>query len=263
MAIHLAAENQKPIGGMTISLCKIASIEENTFLWTDPLKAAGISMDTLLSALNESSAKTLLKYIEERNVPTMTVTTVGGSARFEKLGQGLYLIFCQEGQSHYFIPHFITLPFAQDGTLRYHAITAPKLRENTGLDKSIYVLKKWEDQSNAKGTRPPSIEIMLKRNGATIENATLSPKNGWAHTFKNLPADGKYTVEERTVKNYTAHYSGDAENGLIITNVLNVDKLPQTGQLWWPFFLLLTASLAFIALGIMELHGKKNEKKSK
>lgn len=263
ISISLYEEDQKPISGMTVSLCKIASIEDNAFIWEGAFKDAGISMDALLSALNAQSAKTLLDYIDERAVPIMTVTASNGGARFEKLGLGLYLIFCKEGQSHYFIPHFLTLPYAQGNALSYHATTIPKLRENTGLDKSIYAIKKWEDQGNAKGARPSSIEIMLKRNGATIQKATLSAKNGWAFTFKGLPEDGKYTIEEKTVKNYTPHYSGDAENGFIITNTLRTEKLPQTGQLWWPFILLLTASLCFIFLGIMELHGKKNEKKSK
>lgn len=39
------------------------------------------------------------------------------------------------------------------------------------------------------------------------------------------------------------------------------DKLPQTGQLWWPILMLAIAGVAFVALGIMELRNRKNEKR--
>ena len=38
------------------------------------------------------------------------------------------------------------------------------------------------------------------------------------------------------------------------------DKLPQTGQLWWPILMLSIAGGCLVILGIMELRNKRNEK---
>ena len=66
---------------------------------------------------------------------------------------------------------------------------------------------------------------------------------------------------EKTVANYKANYSGDMANGFIITNTYNGEKLPQTGQYWWPIILIAIAGAGFIALGVYEVGVKKNAKK--
>ena len=65
------------------------------------------------------------------------------------------------------------------------------------------------------------------------------------------------------MEDYTVQYSGDMENGFIITNSYNGEKLPQTGQYWWPIILISIAGVGFITLGIIELELSKNGKKDK
>ncbi len=70
-------------------------------------------------------------------------------------------------------------------------------------------------------------------------------------------------MEESAVTDYAVNYSGDSENGFIITNTYNGEKLPQTGQLWWPIAIITVAGVAFVALGVIEMKGKKDGKQKK
>ncbi len=81
--------------------------------------------------------------------------------------------------------------------------------------------KTWNDDENAYGTRPESIEITLLAGGVEVETKTVTAADGWAWNFGNLPKnkDGEpieYTVLESAVPGYTATYDGlNVANDLI------------------------------------------------
>ena len=79
----------------------------------------------------------------------------------------------------------------------------------------IPVQKLWDDGNNQDGIRPESVTVMLLSNGSdTGLRLTLSAKNGWANTFRDLPKyeNGKaitYTIRELEIPaGYTASYAG-------------------------------------------------------
>ncbi|MDO4169671.1 MAG: Cna B-type domain-containing protein [Lachnospiraceae bacterium] len=89
---------------------------------------------------------------------------------------------------------------------------------------NIPVTKVWNDQNDKNHARPSSVKVKLladkKSTGLTL---TLSKKNKWKSTFKNLPANSKgkaitYTVAEENVKGYTASITGNAKSGYTIKN---------------------------------------------
>lgn len=89
---------------------------------------------------------------------------------------------------------------------------------------NIPVTKVWNDQNDKNHARPSNIKVKLladkKSTGLTL---TLSQKNKWKSTFKNLPANSKgkaitYTVKEENVKGYTALITGNAKAGYKIKN---------------------------------------------
>ena len=90
---------------------------------------------------------------------------------------------------------------------------------------SIDVSKEWNDGNNQDEIRPASVEVVLVADGTdTDKTLTLNSDNDWTGSFDNLPEkkDGvviDYSVQEVNVRSgYTPSYSGDVENGFVITN---------------------------------------------
>ena len=91
---------------------------------------------------------------------------------------------------------------------------------------NVTVEKRWDDFHDALETRPNGVTVTLLANGtATGFTHTLTADENWTYTFRNLPVSNasgivNYTVRENVVNHYTADYSGDMDEGLIITNTL-------------------------------------------
>lgn len=96
----------------------------------------------------------------------------------------------------------------------------------------IPVRKVWDDNDNARNTRPASVKVQLFANGiARGEVLTLNAENGWRGSWTGLPGteNGKaiqYTVEEIGVpEGYSASVSGNAASGFTVTNSLERGKI--------------------------------------
>ncbi len=78
----------------------------------------------------------------------------------------------------------------------------------------ITVTKTWEDDDDKDQIRPESITVRLLADGEEVDNATLTEKDGWKHTFKDLPKNGEggaeieYTVKEDAVEGYETVIDG-------------------------------------------------------
>lgn len=111
--------------------------------------------------------------------------------------------------------------------------------------EDLQVIKAWSDN---RLNRPDSITVTLFSGETAVETVTLSAKNKWSHTWKNLPTNGNWSVVETSVPmGYRAMYSRHG-NTIVITNV---SSLLQTGQLNWPIYLLLIAAAVLMTAGIV------------
>ena len=130
--------------------------------------------------------------------------------------------------------------------------TVTVTNKKTGvMYEDLQVIKAWSDKII---NRPASVTVTLFSGETAVETATLSARNKWSHTWKNLPSNGNWTVVETDVPNgYTAMYSRHG-NTIVITNV---SSLLQTGQLNWPIFVLLGAAVVFLAAGVFMKHKKR------
>ena len=251
LTVRLADGEKNPLSGIVVELCRVTDQDRAL---TEAFSDAGIS----LSALAEPSsvhAEQLTLYHRQKGIDVLTAAAENGSAVFTGLEQGLWLVSCREGQSHSFCPFLVQI---SEGP----AAVSPKTETIRPGERTLYLVKKWEDGQNAGGTRPDSITVTLKKDGEPFQQVTLTQETGWSHTFSGLPESGVYTVEESPVEHYTAAYSGDAENGLIITNTYQ-PALPQTGLLRWPILILTVAGLCLIILGILQFTGKKTNEKNR
>ncbi len=233
-----------PHEGLRAELCQVT---DGSGALTPAFEGAGISVGAL-SSLSSDHAAQLDLYRKEKGLPVRTAAAEQGAAVFSELSAGIWLVSCAEEQDHFFNP-FLLLMAGEDLT------SAPKTQETRPQELSIHLIKRWEDGQNAAGKRPASVTVTLLKDGAAYGTATLTAESGWSHTFTALPADGTYTVEEAAVEGYTATYSGDSKNGLIITNTYQ-PSLPQTGLLRWPVITLAVAGICMIILGVLQLTGK-------
>ncbi len=73
--------------------------------------------------------------------------------------------------------------------------------------------KTWNDADNQDGKRPASITVNLLANGTVKDSKTVTQKDNWTYTWKDLPkyengSEIKYTVTENKVEGYQATSDG-------------------------------------------------------
>ncbi len=257
MTVRLENEEKQGLDGIEVQICRVADAQLQP---TPDFEDAGVSFSVFFTAPDDQNAKKLVDYIQKHTIATQRQVTQNGTAVFNELSAGIWVVYSADVR-YTFNPYIVILPFSAGDEMIYHVTSTPKAEEKLPDHKSIYVVKKWEDEADAAKKRPDSITIRLLKDEAVIQIATLSEANGWNHTFQNLPDSGVYRVEEQAVALYKSQYGGDAENGFVITNVYQGEKLPQTGQYWWPIAILAVAGVSMVLLGVLELRGKKHEKK--
>lgn len=118
----------------------------------------------------------------------------------------------------------------------------------------LTVKKVWQDGNS--NSRPDSAKVKLLRKGKTIDTVSLSEKNNWRYTWRDLEYRSGWEVEEVNVpKGYKVSYDSK-ERSFIITNTA---VLAPTGQLNWPIPVLMIAGMILIATGASLLRkGRKN-----
>ena len=261
ISVTLEDKNKNKINDVTVYLCQVAELNNNGYYPTTAFESSGISISGLINSPDESSAKSVTDYIKSNQIEVLSSASKNGKATFSDLALGIWVVFCDEDSKYTFNPYIVFLPYESGGKLYYEVSSVPKTQDSKPDEISIYVVKKWDDKNNAAKKRPDSVNIELLNGSEVVLAAKLSESNGWSHTFTGVSKDGNYSVREKAVANYKANYSGDMTNGFVVTNTYNGEKLPQTGQYWWPIILIAIAGAGFIALGVYEVGVKKNAKK--
>ena len=98
-----------------------------------------------------------------------------------------------------------------------------------GQTIDLNVVKKWNDNSNARNKRPESIKLVVK-NGNDIVNEKVITGTGseWTYTFKKLPKynnDGEvinYTVDEQEINEGDLLFYSKEVNNNVITNTMRL-----------------------------------------
>lgn len=252
---------KKRIDGQCVNLCCVAELTSMGYYPTKAFEHSGISISAIINNPNEMAAKTIADYIKNYNVDTFSAVSEKGIAEFSDLSLGIYLVMTDDSGDYTFNPYIVFIPYESEGTLHYEVSSSPKIEDNSLNETNIYVVKKWDDGNNASNKRPDSVTVELLNGEDVIEEVKLSESNAWAYTFYGLSKDGNYSVREQNVDGYKATYSGDAVNGFIVINTYAGEKLPQTGQLWWPVSILSVAGIGLVILGAIEVGAKKNDKK--
>lgn len=261
ITVKLEDKNQNKIDGTTVSICQIAHLNAVGYYPTAAFETSGISIAGIVNNPNELTANAIVGYIKENNVEVSSQVSQKGEVSFSDLDLGIWLVCCDENSKYIFNPYIVFLPCESGGKAYYEVTSTPKVEDNKPDEMNVYVFKKWDDKDNAAKKRPESITVELLNGNTVMASAELNETNGWSYMFLGVKKDGAYSVREKSVVDYKASYSGDAINGFVITNTYAGEKLPDTGQHWWPLVIIAIAGTCFVLLGIYEMGVKKNGKK--
>lgn len=249
-----------------------------------------------------NAAKSLENYAVVDGIPPLASgeTDTDGLMKFENLVPGLYLLSGTDlviGTTTY-VPSTLLLEIDSSGQ-SVDLDAYPKIIYR--IDSSevvIYTVKKiWrtEDGQPVDTTAPIIAEIYC--NNELYETITLSDENDWTYTWEGESTDEWRVKEVNIPDNCTVVYDSNETQFAIVNTVSppivtttttittsnktetttttkvtvtttkkpNDEKIPQTGQLWWPVPLLGLLGIICIAVGFricsLENNESNNEKK--
>ena len=204
-----------------------------------------------------------------------------------------------EFQSVEVTPALLTLPQwsneSGDWLLDATAMAKPKVtpKSETPKKTSVTAQKVWANDDTATADRPVSVIVeLLDAEGKTVDRKTLSASTGWKATWTGLD-EGKWSVKESIVPTgYAVSYVEETTaEGKTITvkntkngggvlgasrektdtttkgsarqgdtgSVAGAERLPQTGQLWWPVWVLAGLAAVLVIIGlILRMSGRKD-----
>lgn len=279
-----------PAEGMELSLYRVADYEDS-FTLTGKFQNYQVSLDQQDQDGWKGVARTLADYIGRDGIEADAVTKSGSdrSACFEDLSRGLYLVSAKEievqenGKTRIYTPQvsLVALPDStQEDPYNIEVFLKYDDREKQeGSRTRVHVLKVWKQ--DREENRPTSVQVELLRTDSkgkttVVDRQILNSENQWSYTWEDLSSQARWSVTEQKVPSgYTVSTSrqgstvvltntakepggsGDSENNSGNTG----QKLPQTGQLWWPVPLLIMAGVMCLLAGkVLRRSGDKKKK---
>lgn len=257
--------------------------EDGTFTTTKDFAKYPIDLKLTDASQMRSAAITLYSYIiaDKPKAFQTAKADAKGVVTFKDLLAGLYVAVGESkvisGARTDQAPVIAFIPATGEDQKEIYDLTAEVKTEIPKSYTSYKVLKIWKD--NESTARPKSIEVSLLKDGKEVKKITLSKANNWEYTWDKLEEGHKYSVKELTkLSGYTVNVSED-KGVFSITNTKTTPtptptspprgttprpstpgsspKLPQTGQPWWPVFVLTAMGLFFILLGMTTRERRK------
>ncbi len=289
----LYKDNGVPLSGAEFSIYKVAAADKHGNL-TVTKEFSGYNINIVNNSSQEwkALASTLEGYVlRDKILPTdRKKTNKQGTALFpnnvKKLTCGMYLVLgknhTQNNKVYESQPFMVLLPMRDKASDKwnYDVSVSPKYASHpqNKTDKvTCKVLKVWQDKGNEK-KRPKQVVVQLLRDGKIFDTVKLNSGNNWRYKWSKLDADHKWTVAEKELKGYTVSISKEGVTFVITNTYASVPKdnpqkpvvppdqvssnrnnrLPQTGQLWWPVPLFAAIGLIFIVVGLLHIRRKKD-----
>lgn len=216
LRVTIRNDADEAISGINVDLYQVAVTKNGTTTLTEPFADLSLSADQLLSDSGADHANVVYQYVfaQEVDYTAKHTTNANGNAEFVGLEQGIYLVLDEGGQKVAFQPYLVVLPMTVDGQVSYYVTSSPKTSETD--TKSFLVVMLWEDNMNAAGKRPRSVEVTLLRDDIPVRKVTLSADNSWQHQFYQLPTNGEYSVRIDPISQYTTSYDLRGDSCIIL-----------------------------------------------
>ena len=277
---------EQPVQDMAVEVCRVSDGGALTPEFAD----FGFTAQQLDETMTVAQAEAAYQYVLSHAVHGMVdFTGRSGTVDFHDLPQGIYLVFERGNQLVSFQPYLVRLGGVGGMTEVY---SAPKVI--SADSHSITVIVQWEDDNNAAGKRPDSVDVVLRCTTAntqavSLRRVTLNSRCGWEHTFTRLPVNGVFDVIESNVPGCEYLGAEEVYEGFILTYQYvpqmpddpkpddpapddskpdepkpdepkpDTPKLPQTGYRYWIVYTLLLGGAALVLLGLTDLLVSKEE----
>lgn len=266
LALHYTKDGVA-FSGLEILIFRVAECHaDGTFDLTGdfadyPVKIHGITTQKQW----QDAAQTLAAYAAADYIdPTaMVITDASGTAKFEDLQTGLYLILDVEAETQegtfWFGQSLVLLPRPdENGEYSYDLEARPKPSAVTPWGEYT-VVKLWKDAGQTE-KRPTSVTVDILKDGILQESVVLSPENNWSYTWKtDGTADHWSVVESNVPEGYSVSITADG-NVFHVTNALPVTPPPPTTGDYtsiWPYVLAMSISgCMLLILGIWQKRTK-------
>lgn len=283
-------ENGAGIPDAKFSIYRVADLDKTrSMILSSSFDRYNVNIEHQSESEMAGVASTLAGYVLRDQIePNFSgVTDQKGMLSFsgEQVKQGLYLLMGQRhvynGMAYTFQPALVQLPLwnAADERWDYDVEIKPKYEANPDVPDaekiSRKVLKVWE---NCEGVSlPKEITVQLLKDGAVFDTVKLNAEMLWRHTWTELDAGHQWTVVEKEMEDYNVLVTQEGIT-FVVTNTYDPKdpsptptpkptekpsdgkgsggtKLPQTGQLWWPIPMMVSAGLLLIVIGLLRRRG--------
>ncbi|MBQ3557493.1 MAG: Cna B-type domain-containing protein [Oscillospiraceae bacterium] len=216
LRVTIRNDADEPISGINVDLYQVAVTKNGVTTLNERFAGLSLSADQLLADSGADNANIVYQYVfaQEVEYTAKHTTNANGNAEFNNLEQGIYLVLDEGGQKVAFQPYLVVLPMTVDGQVSYYVASSPKTSETD--TKSFLVVMLWEDNMNAAGKRPRSVEVTLLRDDIPVRKVTLSADNSWQHQFYQLPTGGEYSVKIDPISQYSTSYDLRGDSCIIL-----------------------------------------------
>lgn len=248
--------------GQDIVLYRVCDRNPNgTYTYTDDFKDYGVDIFGLSQKELESNVELLAAYAVRDNLTPLDsfISDDSGKHVFSDLEYGAYLVFNKDtvdGLKVSIVPIFVFLEKDMEVVM--------KPLDETFTSCKVY--KIWSD--NDSDDRPDEIEVqLLDADGTVVDEQTLSDDNNWYYEWTDLK-EGKYKIVEKSVPSGYKLSLSRSKNTWKLTNKKGNPpkptpkknkKIPQTGQLWWPVPVLLSAGFLCLIVGLLRRRKKETD----
>ena len=238
--------DHEPLPGGKLCMYRIAVWEfrENSygFVWAPELADSGLDLSEKHTDLFARRAAML---VESRSLKGYEEPIdEKGIAKFKDIPCGLYVVYQTEPAPGFeaISPFCVSLPYASDGQLAYDVYGAPKPRPEKTTEPTHPTdptnptdptIPTWH---SVPDTSPYPTKPTTMPSGATTPHSVTTP----SVTPPRETKPGTTAVREE-VTTAPAETTERAEEP---------EKLPQTGQLWWPVFVMGFCGAAFFGVGL-------------
>ncbi len=241
------------VEGAEITIYKVADATEYNnnlkFEYVDEIKSCDFNLEDLE---NSNATSEILKCITKDVLSITKSTNDKGIVTFDNLDLGLYIVTQSNKVEGFSVidSFLVMIPNVIDNEWIYDISALPKTDIYKVMD--LIINKVW---NTVNENLPHEILVNLYKNDEVIETVVLNEENNWSYTFEDIEASDEYYIKEVNVpKGYIDSYQ-------IVDNVftiINSDKLPQTGQIFYPIVFLIISGVIFILIGIIILKREFN-----
>lgn len=243
------------------SLYQIAEYKNKEYHLTKDFQSYPIQINQSTSEDLRILATTLSGYIDKDQLTPLKTGLLKKTDTFtwNQLKPGLYLVrgenIVNEKKVCIINPMIIAIPSYHENQLNYDIDVYVKYEIEEKEDIKIEVKKIWKNDNET--IRPKNIKVSLLKNNEIYDQILLNKDNNWKYSWNDLSNEYNWNVVEEVVDHYQVLIDKEGYQFIIENSYLKQeenkpsDKIPQTGQLWWPVPVVSAIGISFLIIGYL------------